>query len=108
MKMKLFLFAVLMSLISGSCRLWTDAPQQVEPLAYQQLCETAADCIAVGSSCNGCCQQTAVNRNDSLSYEKRRVKGCSGYSGGICDCEYQPVVPVCKNSKCGLEPVSNP
>lgn len=108
MKMKLLLFATLLSLISGSCQLWNEAPAKVEPLGSQRTCETVDDCITVSSSCNGCCQQTAVNRKDSISYEKRRAKGCSGYSGGICDCDYLPVTPVCENSKCGLVPTANP
>ena len=108
MKMKLLLFAMLLSLISASCQLWNQAPAQVEPLAFQRNCKTVNDCITVSSSCNGCCQRTAVNRKDSLSYELRRARGCSGFSGSVCDCEYQPVTTVCENSKCGLVPVANP
>lgn len=106
--MKLILFAMLLGLISVSCRKSDESLSEVEPLASQRTCETVEDCITVDSSCDGCCQRTAVNRKDSIGYEKRRAKGCSGYSGSICKCIYLPVAPVCENSKCGLVSVENP
>lgn len=110
--MKLFLFAMLLSLFTVSCQDGNEdpvkGPSEVQPLASQLACETADDCIEVSSSCDGCCQRTAVNRKDSIGFEKRRADGCAIPSGYICECMYRPVTLVCEDSKCGLVPAANP
>ncbi len=110
--MKRIVFAMLLSFFAVSCQDGDDTPakgpSEVQPLASQRTCETADDCIEVSSSCDGCCQRTAVNRKDSIGFEERRAEGCSIPSGYECDCIIRPMVPVCENSKCGLMLISNP
>lgn len=112
MKMKSLLYAMLLSLLAVSCQQGVESPAkgpaEVQPLESQRTCETVDDCIEVGSSCDGCCQRTAVNRKDSIGFEKRRAEGCSRPSGFICKCEYLPLAPVCENSRCGLVHATKP
>jgi hypothetical protein len=112
MKMKLLLFAMLLSLFSVSCQKGDEDPEEgpseAVPLASQRTCVTVDDCITVSSTCNGCCQRTAVNKKDSIGFEERRAEVCSRPSGFICSCIPLPMVPVCENSQCGLVAVPDP
>lgn len=83
----------------AGCRV-TPAPPSVQPPREYQSCSQDTDCILVNSSCNGCCQREAVNRKDSLSFERYRSRECDGYDGGICDCCYYVAHAECKLGRC--------
>jgi len=67
-------------------------------------CDTHRDCVLVGTSCNGCCGQGAIDSTLTDTYEQHMEPACAGYQGGICDCSFPDVLPRCVDSHCEAVP----
>jgi hypothetical protein len=76
---------------------------EVAPTAAFRACRTDEDCRKVSSSCNGCCQEAAVNADSVAAYEAYRMNHCAGYRGPICNCMVQPARVHCLRLQCTLE-----
>lgn len=79
-----------------------EMPKTAPPLAAQQKCAKAEDCILINISCDGCCEREAINRTDSMSYMDLKSKTCVGKKGSICDCSELPAQAICENTVCKM------
>jgi hypothetical protein len=67
-------------------------------------CGLDEDCVLVGTSCNGCCEQDAIRAHDREAYRLNHALACSDYQGPECDCEFADLVPRCQNGRCRAVP----
>jgi len=63
-------------------------------------CGLDDDCILVGTSCNGCCEQDAIRAHDRDAYAINHELACSGFSGPECNCSFADIVPHCVDGLC--------
>lgn len=77
-----------------------EMPDTAEPTAAQRVCKVDADCILANISCNGCCQEEAINKKDSAGYAARKLKLCVGKLTSVCDCSPLPSIAKCLNTRC--------
>lgn len=71
-------------------------------------CGVDDDCILVGTSCSGCCDQDAIRAHDRDAYRTNSELACSGYQGPICDCQPLDLVPICRDGLCAAVPREPP
>jgi hypothetical protein len=82
------------------CQRDGSTPETAPAPADLQHCRDDGDCILVDISCNGCCDQDAVNRKDSAEYFDHKSRTCAGYSGPVCDCCFFKRKAVCTGGRC--------
>jgi hypothetical protein len=68
--------------------------------AAYRPCDEDADCMLVFTGCDGCCQQDAIAKSLEGTYQENFRAACTGYAGGICDCEYLPADARCVERSC--------
>jgi hypothetical protein len=73
---------------------------EVEVTERYRSCELDDDCVLVGTSCNGCCEQDAIRSPDRDAYTVNHELACSDYSGPECDCDFADIVPRCVDGLC--------
>jgi hypothetical protein len=69
-------------------------------------CAQHSDCQLVGTSCNGCCAQGAIQSNLNDQYITNMTAACADYEGGVCDCSFEDLVPRCEDDRCAAVPRS--
>lgn len=93
-----------------ACQSSSQAPDGGTPLTEAvppdelRGCRMDDDCTKVNTSCNGCCEQAAVNAASTAAYDAHKVRVCAGYAGPICNCFFRPSRVLCREHKCTLEP----
>ena len=109
MKIVIFLGALAGVVGWAACDSAKPAPATLVPVAEAvppdslRSCEQDGDCIKVETSCNGCCEQAAVNASSADAYRNHKTNVCTGYAGPICNCAFQPARVVCIQKKCTVE-----
>jgi hypothetical protein len=63
-------------------------------------CSEHSDCRVVTTSCDGCCQNGAINRGLEVAYAERLSPACEEYSGAFCTCEQPDDVARCEEGNC--------
>jgi hypothetical protein len=76
---------------------------QAVPPDNLRSCQVDQDCLKVATSCNGCCEQAAVNASSEAAYLSYKMDVCAAYMGGQCSCFTPPARVVCQAQKCTLE-----
>jgi hypothetical protein len=105
----LFLWMLVLTMGSAACESPNRAPDastnlmEAVPPDNLRSCQADSDCVKVPSSCNGCCEEEAVNAGSSTAYSDYKMNVCAGYAGPICNCFVQPSRVVCRQQKCTLE-----
>ncbi len=81
------------------------APTEAVPPDNLRACASDDECVKVGTSCRGCCEENAVNAASVTAYQSFQQTTCAGYQGGICGCIVPPTRVACVQKKCTLVPV---
>lgn len=80
------------------------ASHEVEVRAAYTACEADADCTAIDTGCNGCCQRAAIGVASVDSYQVDKAEQCAGFHDAQCDCQPMSLVTFCRNGACVAEP----
>jgi hypothetical protein len=75
---------------------------EVQVTERYRPCGLDDDCILVGTSCNGCCEQDAIRAQDRDAYAVNHELACRDYSGPECDCSFADIVPRCVAGLCAV------
>jgi len=67
-------------------------------------CSEHLDCRVVSTSCDGCCQNGAINRSLQDAYGERLEPACADYDGLSCTCELPDDVARCEQGRCTVVP----
>jgi len=78
----------------------TRVGSEVQVTDRYRACGLDDDCVLVGTSCNGCCEQDAIRAHDRDAYAFNHELACSDYRGPICDCSLADIVPRCIDGLC--------
>jgi hypothetical protein len=67
-------------------------------------CETANDCMGVGTSCDACCQVGAINASLEETYYEQISVACGITLFPTCDCAFPDRVVTCEQGRCRTRP----